>query len=275
MRLDRRLAARTVAAVLIASMAVAFAIAVPRAGADDPDVTKTVLLVGDSVPHSYAEAFATVAAQRGYVVVRATQGGCPATGVEKVYSSGERFKRNTCPRVVTAQDAMVEAFRPALVIWWSRYEIAPRLGADGKVLPLGSKAYWRAQQSSFRGRVSALTSLGAKLVTVQIERPGRALAVRNPSEKAFLIGQTLLRRKDIVNAWNGFLAGHKGPTVLSVSIDGLVCRDAKRACDDRLQTGEPARPDGIHYSPEARELLAPAIFDAVWKAAALAPARTP
>jgi hypothetical protein len=274
-RFDRRYEVRALPAVLAISIVVMFSIAVPGAGADDPAVTKTVLLVGDSVPHSYAEAFSTVAAEHGYVVTRATQGGCPATGVGKVYSSGERFKSDTCPRVVEAQDAMIEAFRPALVIWWSRYEVAPRLGPGGKILPLGSKAYWRAQQSSFRTRVHALTRLGARLVAVQIERPGRALAVRNPPEKAFLVGQTLLRREDIVNAWNSFLARHEGPKVFSVSIDGLVCRNAKRACDDRLPTGESARPDGVHYSPAARALLAPAIFDAAWRAAALEPAPTP
>ena len=64
-----------------------------------------------------------------------------------------------------------------------------------------------------------LTKQGARLVTVQIEPPGPALAVRNPAERDFLPGQTLLYRPDVVNAWNAFLARHKGPKVFSISID--------------------------------------------------------
>ena len=119
----------------------------------------------------------------------------------KVYSSGVRFKHNTCLKVVGLQDQMIDMYRPALVIWWSRFELAPRLGPDGRVLPLGSRAYRRAQQASFEKRVRALTKRGARLVTVQIEPPGRALAVRNPAEKYFLVGQTLLHRRDVESDW--------------------------------------------------------------------------
>ena len=157
----------------------------------------------------------TPLSQYGYVVVNAAHGGCPATGVRKVYSSGKRFKNNTCANVVAEQDKVIDRDRPALVIWWSRYELAPGWVRDGKVLPLGSRAYRRAQQASFEERARALTKRGARLVTVQIEPPGRPLAARNPSEKSFLVGQTLLRRSDVVTAWNAFLARHKGPEVFS------------------------------------------------------------
>jgi len=241
----------------------------PAAKSDVASVTKTVLLVGDSVPTRFAGEFAAAAAKHGYALVSATKPGCPATAVGKVYSTGERFRRNTCPAVAADQDAKVEEYRPALVIWWSRYEVAPRLGPDGKVLQLGSRAYEQEQQASFNERVRALTRLGARLVAVQIERPGRRLAARNPSERAFLIGQTLLHRRDVVDAWNAFLARHDGPTVFSVSIDRLVCHDGRNACDDDLPSGQPARPDGVHYSDTAERLLAPPIFDAVWRVARL------
>jgi hypothetical protein len=171
--------------------------------------------------------------------------------------------------VVAEQDRMIERYRPALVIWWSRLEVAPRLGPKGKILPLGSRAYWRAQRASFEERARALTAQDARLVTVQIERPGRALAARNPAEKYFLVGQTLLHRRDVVNAWNGFLASHTGPNVFSISIDRLVCHDAKNACDDSLPSGQPARPDGVHYSATAARLFAPPIFGAAFAAAHL------
>jgi hypothetical protein len=280
-QLDGRRIAAALAAVAGTLTAIT-AVVVSRAGADASPVTKAqvsavtnaVLLVGDSVPQAFGNEFADAAAQHDYVVIRATAGGCPATGVEKVYSSGERFKKNACRRVVSAQDRMIETYRPALVIWWSRYEVAPRLGRHGRVLPLGSRAYWRAQRASFAARARALTSRGARLVTVQIERPGRALAARNPPERYFLVGRTLLHRRDVVNAWNAFLASHRGPTVFSISIDQLVCHDARNACDDTLPNGEPARPDGVHYSDTAARLLAPPIFEEAFRIAQLESAPT-
>jgi hypothetical protein len=271
LRLDTRKVALALLAVVGPLIAIT-AVVVSRAGAEaSPVVTKTVILVGDSVPQSFADEFADAAANYEYVVISATAGGCPATGVGKVYSSGEPFKRNTCPNVVTEQDQKVEMYRPALVIWWSRYELAPRLARDGTLPRVGSRAYWRAQRASFEERARALTSRGARLVTVQIERPGRALAVRNPSERAFLVGQTLLQRRDVVNAWNAFLASHKGPSVYSISIDRLVCHDARNACDDTLPNGEAARPDGVHYSDAAARLLAPPILEAALRIAQLEP----
>jgi len=236
---------------------------------DPTPVSNTVLVVGDSVAKMYSAYFAAEAAKRGYSVVTAAWPGCPATGVPKVLSSGKPFKRTCSPQVADGQDAMVKRYRPALVIWWSRYELAPRVGPDGHVLTLGSRAWFRAQETSFDKRVAALTGLGARLVAVQIEPPGPDLAVRNPGEHYFLVGHTLLHRQDVVTGWNAFLASHKGPDVFSISIKHLVCHDRNVPCDDRLADGKSARPDGVHYSKTAMRLFAPVIFDKVWRAAGL------
>lgn len=240
-----------------------------------PAVTRTVLVVGDSVAKMFAPYLAKEAAKQGYDVVTAAWPGCPATGVAKVLSSGKPFKRTCSPQVALGQNAMVAKYRPALVVWWSRYELAPRLGPSGKVLRLGSRAWFREQEASFDGRVAALTRLGARVVTVQIESPGPDLAVRNPGEHYFLVGHTLLHRQDVVNGWNAFLAGHKGPEVFSISVEHLVCHDDKVPCDDRLANGRSARPDGIHYSKTAMRLFAPVIFAKIWNAAGLRSASAP
>src|SRR5262245_24705525 len=281
--LDGRRIAVALPAVVGALIAINVSVVVPRAGAEVvtatkvagdtrtevSEVTKTVILVGDSVPQALGDEFADAAAKRDWVVIKATAGGCPATAVEKVYASGERFKRNTCPSVAGKQDAKVVQYRPALIIWWSRFELAPRLGPEGKLLRFGSRAYWRAQQAAFARRARALTKLGARLVAVQIEPPGLALAERNPSERGFLVGQTLIHRRGVVRAWNAFLAGHRGPKIFSISIDGLVCRDRRSPCDDRLPNGRTARPDGVHYSDEAGRPLASKILEAAWRVTGL------
>lgn len=237
--------------------------------AQPPSVTRTVLVVGDSVAKMYSGYFAVEAARRGYSVVEAAWPGCPATGVAKVYSSGKPFRHSCWPKVARAQDALVQEYRPALVIWWSRYELAPRKAANGKMLHLGSKSWFRMQESSFDQRVAALTRLGARLVTVQIEPPGPDLAVRNPGEHYFLVSHALLHRQGVVNGWNAFLASHRGPDVFSISIKHLVCHNDKVPCDDTLPDGMSARPDGVHYSPTAMRLFAPLIFDKIWRVAGL------
>ena len=132
-------------ALLAALIAINISVVVPhagaeitvrtRAGANVARVTKTVILVGDSVPQALADEFADAAAERGYVVLRATAGGCPATAISKVYSSGEKFKHDTCATGDRRTGLKIKQYRPALVIWWSRYELGPRLGPHGRVLP--------------------------------------------------------------------------------------------------------------------------------------------
>jgi hypothetical protein len=275
LRLGRTIAV-LLTAVLVALIAF-FAVAASRsnisaAKATQPaPVTRTVLVVGDSVAKMFSRYFAVEAAKHGYSLVTAAWPGCPATGVPKVLSSGKRFKRTCSPQVVDGQDAMLGEYRPALVIWWSRYELAPRVGPNGHVLPLGSKAWFREQEASFDTRVAALTGLGARLVAVQIEPPGPDLAVRNPGEHYFLVGRTLLHREDVVRGWNAFLASHKGPDVFSISVEHLVCHNDKVPCDDRLPDGHSARPDGVHYSKTAMRLFAPVIFEKIWRVAGIQP----
>ena len=235
-------------------------------------VTKTIVLVGDSVPQYTSDEFSDAAAKYGYVVIKATAGGCPATAVPKIYSNGQPFKNDVCSRMAAVQDAAIKKYRPALVLWWSRYELDWRIGKNGKVLRLGSRAYERVQQASFDKRVSALTRLGARLVAIQIEPPGHDLAVRNPGEHYLLFGQTLLHRPDVVHKWNAFLARHKGPTVFSISIRNLVCHNSRSPCDDRLPNGHTARPDGIHYSAAAARILVPKILARALRTAGLEPA---
>lgn len=259
-------------AILAISGSPAHARAAGLAAAQSPATTPTVLVVGDSVADMYSKYFVAEAAQHGYSVVTAAWPGCPATGVPKISSKGQPYKRTCSPMVANGQDAKVAKYKPALVIWWSRYELAPRVGRHGDVLPLGSPQWFKRQEASFDKRVAALTSLGAKLVTVQIEPPGPDLAVRNPPEHYFLVGRTLLHRQDVVNGWNSFLASHNGPNVFSISIKHLVCHNNKVPCNDTLPDGQSARPDGVHYSDTAMGMFAPVIFNKIWSVAELQPA---
>ena len=245
---------------------------VPRAGAAAGKVTKTIVLVGDSVPQRLATQLDQAAAARGYVVISATRGSCPATGVTVVDALGRPTGAGmACPREVpTRQDAAVAQYRPALVIWWSRYEIADRLGPGGVVLPVGSTAYWAAQKAAFSKRVKALTGRGARLVAVQIERTGTGISTRCNATQCGPLLQRLVSRTDLQDHWNAFLASHNGPAVFSISIHRFVCHDAASPCDDRLPDGSLARPDGIHYSDAAAPGVAERVVAEALRASRLA-----
>ena len=74
---------------------------VPQAGAAEGDTTRTIMLVGDSVPQQLATEFSRAAASKGYVAILATRGGCPATGVMVVDTRGRPAgEGDACPRLV-------------------------------------------------------------------------------------------------------------------------------------------------------------------------------
>ena len=244
---------------------------VPQAGAAEGDTTRTIMLVGDSVPQQLATEFSRAAASKGYVAILATRGGCPATGVMVVDTRGRPAgEGDACPRLVPQrQDDVTRRFRPALVIWWSRYEIADRLASDGTRLTVGTAAYWRAQRKSFAERIAALTRFGADVVTVQIERSGRGMLTRCSAPKCGPLLHRLIYDTDLQDTWNAFLAGNHGPSVHSISINRFVCHDAASPCDDRLADGSLARSDGTHYSDEAGAAVARRIVTEALDAAGL------
>ena len=127
--------------VLGAMFLVNSSVVLPRAGAaTGTGVTRTIVLVGDSVPQRLAPELARAAARHGYVVISATRGSCPATGVAVVGPTGKPWGAGTvCATDVPArQDAAVAKYRPAIVIWWSRYELADRVDAHGHPVPFAA-----------------------------------------------------------------------------------------------------------------------------------------
>jgi peptidoglycan/LPS O-acetylase OafA/YrhL len=256
---------RTLAAVplvLGAMFLINTSLVVPRAGAALGRVTRTIVLVGDSVPQRLAPDLARAAAHYGYVVVSATRGSCPATGVAVVGVTGKPWGAGkVCATDVPArQDAAIANYHPALVIWWSRYELADRVDARGRPVRFGSTAYWKLQERAFATRTTALTRDGAIVVAVRIERSGLGMATRCTPRRCGPFLRRLITATAAQDTWNAFLASHRGGAVRSISIAGVVCHNAASPCNDRLPDGSLARPDGTHYSPEAGPAVAQAVI---------------
>ena len=247
-------------------------VVVPRAGAALGAVTRTIVLVGDSVPQRLAPYLARVAARRGYVVISATRGSCPATGVAVVGPTGKPWGAGTkCATDVPGrQDAAVARYRPALVLWWSRYELADRVDANGRPVAFASPAYWALQERAFTTRTAALTRHGATVVAVQIERSGLGMSTRCTPSKCGPFLERLIKATAAQDTWNAFLASHTTGAVRSIGIGSLVCHNAASPCNDRLPDGTLARPDGTHYGPAAAPIVARAVIDRSLAAAGLA-----
>jgi peptidoglycan/LPS O-acetylase OafA/YrhL len=235
---------------------------VPQAGAALGRVTRTIVLVGDSVPQRLAPYLARAAAPYGYVVISATRGSCPATGVAVVDAAGKPSGAGkVCATSVPArQDAAIARYRPALVIWWSRYEVADRVNSRGQPVRFASPAYWKLQEQAFAARTRALTRDGAIVVAVQIERSGLGMATRCTPQKCGPLLRRLIHATGAQDTWNAFLASHTSGAVRSISIESLVCHNRASPCDDRLPDGTLARPDGTHYSQEAAPAIARAVI---------------
>jgi hypothetical protein len=238
-------------------------VVVPGAGAALGRVTRTIVLVGDSVPQRLAPDLARAAARHGYVVISATRGSCPATGVAVVGRTGNPWGAGeACATdVPVRQDAAIAKYRPALVIWWSRYELADRVDAEGRPVAFATPAYWTLQKQAFATRTTALTRRGAIVVAVQIERSGLGMSTRCTPEKCGPFLKRLIRATAAQDTWNAFLASHTTGAVRSISIQSLVCHDAASPCNDRLPDGSLARPDGTHYAPAAAAPVAQAVID--------------
>jgi peptidoglycan/LPS O-acetylase OafA/YrhL len=259
------------AGVLVMLFAAGRVTVVPYAGAALGRTTKTIVLVGDSVPQRLAPELSAAAAAHGYVVISATRGSCPASGVALVDSRGKPWGPGTrCATDVPArQDAAVAGFRPALVIWWSRYELADRVDARGRPVRFGSRAYWALQRQAFVRRTTALTAKGAVVVAVEIERSGVGIRSRCNASRCGPLLSRLVHAVRSQSVWNSFLASHRTGSVRAIDIQPLVCRDAGSPCNDRLPDGSPARPDGTHYGPAAAPRIARAVIDRALAAARL------
>jgi hypothetical protein len=152
-------------------------------------------------------------------------------------------------------------YRPALVIWWSRYELADRVDAHGRPVPFATAAYWALQRQAFARRTAALTRAGAIVVAVQIERSGLGISTRcRPSDCGPFVSR-LVHATTAQDVWNSFLASHTTGSVRAISIEALVCHDTASPCNDRLPGGELARPDGTHYSAAAAPTVATAVIN--------------
>ncbi len=248
---------------------------VPASAAANRGDASTVVLVGDSVIRRLMPAISPAGERRGLTVLGAARGGCPALGVVALDGQGTPIAEGRCGRVVPSeQERVVKESNPGLVIWWSRYELADRLGPNGARLRAGSPAFWAAQRADLATAIARLTANGAHLVFVETDRVGTGLASRCTPTSCDPFLLRLRDENELREKWNRILRENAAanPRVSVITMDDVYCRDEENPCDDRLPVSQGdqrpapdgsgvARPDGSHFSQAAMPAVAEALLE--------------
>ena len=122
---------------------------------------------------------------------------------------------------------------------------------------------------SLRTTIARLTSGGAKVVFVKMDRPGQGMATRCTPAACAPFLRRLVDQDGLRVTWNRILdqEAARDPRMKVVTIEDVYCKDAAEPCNDKLPDGTFARPDGSHFSkaymPVVAKVLAQRIASAV------------
>jgi peptidoglycan/LPS O-acetylase OafA/YrhL len=227
--------------------------------------SKVIMLVGDSVPLRLSAEFEKYARSKGWHVVSAAKGSCPATTRAMTDPDGNEFGNTSgCILQRTQQLETLETYRPSAVIWMSRYEIANAPNGYGASISPTSSDFWAYSSESLTETVASLTSQNADLVFVPIEPSGIGIQSRCIPSDCHWFLERLISEEGInfQIKWNELLLNETilNPKTHYFSINEFICRDKNVPCDDSID-GKLARPDGSHFTPEGASQFIPELID--------------
>lgn len=223
--------------------------------------SRTIVLVGDSVPSRLMPALGPAAEERQVTVVSAVAGGCSPLAVHQRISTDDDAGE-ACPQVEQMQRDAIQDHDPDAVLWWSRYEIADRVDADGRLLQAGDAGFWSAQRARFLEAVDRLTGEGATLYVVETESPGIGMLSRCSEQECHPFLARMVTQDHLRREWNELVRGiaEDDDRVRVLTVSELFCpepqpevvpaRFGTALCDDRDAGGRLARPDGSHFDVE-------------------------
>jgi len=226
---------------------------------------KVIMLVGDSVPLRLTSEFENYAATKGWHVVSAAKGFCPATTRAMVDPSGVEFgSTKDCAAVRGQQQVLLHKFHPSAIIWMSRYEIADALSSDNKHLTPDSPDFWQLGAQDLTREVTFLTKSNAQITFVPIEPSGSGMLGRCNTSKCNWFLKRLISPVGVSyqDKWNQLLLAQtqSNPNTHYFSITKFVCRNTRNPCNDKI-SGKLARPDGTHYTPAGANQFIPELVD--------------
>ncbi len=208
-----------------------------------------VLMVGDSVPQRFNPELETAAQDRGLSIASATGGGCAPSGIDVPLNPGE--PDTACSGAIDLQTQALEQFRPATVVWWSRYELAD-MRIDGEIVGPETEQFWEITENNLQTTAERLLSDGATLVMVETDRTGIGVLGRCSPEDCHPFLDRLANHDEYRQRWNSMVGEFAATTerVEVIAVDDLYCTDDATPCNDG-NDGVLARSDGSHFSDPA------------------------
>lgn len=220
---------------------------------------RSVVVVGDSVPLNLMESLAASGEAEDIVVDNAARGGCSPLAIEQQEYLKPDHAKGDCRPIVELQEERLNATKPDVVFWWSRYEINQRW-VDGRIVGPASEEFWHEQEKDLRAAVDRLTNTGATLVIGQTERPGIGMRTRCSEDDCHPLLKLMVEEDKYRRRWNQMVVdlSAEDPRVRTFRLDPLLCNDPEPAqveavtmCDDTQPDAGYLRPDGSHIDVEA------------------------
>ena len=225
-----------------------------------------IMFVGDSVPHALGGAFTEEATRRGWRVDMAAIHGCNVSGdrLGKIEGGVPEYKP-LCVHTVHVQDQMIRDDDPDLVVWWDRFDVDDFITYHGKLVRRGTPKFFHYRAPTLGHTVARLGRDGARIVFVATEPVGQAFPCPGPKCSTWRWFQ--VRHNEAFTQWNairrGFARAHPDAASFITFID-QVCHDDAVPCDDTYH-GKPARPDGVHYGGDGKDLAVRLLADRLAK----------
>lgn len=208
-----------------------------------------ILVVGDSVAFGLAQALGRWVLTTGQGTVRAhARPGCGlATGGIETRRDA-RVRAENCQRWVDGWIAMIETFRPDLVVVYTGgWDMAPRrLPEWDGTRELGDPAFDGWLGSQLTRAIERLGSGGARVVWLT------SVCVKKPTVGA--AGVFDPRRIAALNRVIAGVARAEPERVRLIDLFSVAC--PRGAFTNTLHGIENARPDGVHFSPSAADWVA-------------------
>lgn len=219
-----------------------------------------VMVTGDSVPRYLADALAYRFRRQGWTAIDAATGGCGVVGVRIVNSDRSYLASGeVCPDVVPQRQADALAKDPDVVVWWDRFSLADFLTPKGEHVRAGTTRFWKLRRRQLNAAVDRFSARGATVVLLATEPIGRGINSQCPASGCHPWIQRQIDRSDWRQRWNlmlrNYARANPGKAVYR-TITSVVCNDTATPCNDRLASGQFARRDGRHYSPNGGQGLA-------------------
>mgnify|MGYP006269131725 CR=1 FL=1 len=227
---------------------------------------KIIMLVGDSVPTRLADQLDGFASTKGWHVINAARGSCPALAFWPADPSGKSYGRGKICRdeIKQIQQDTLTKYHPAVVVWWSRYEITDRFNAKGIHLSPEQEEFWATGERDLNTQIKALTQDKTQLLFIPIEPTGTGIYSRCSATECPWFLRRLISKTGVEyqQRWNSILLGaaKKNQKLHYFDISSDVCHNKAVPCDDKVN-GIEARPDGTHYQGDSVQTIVPVIVN--------------